>query len=83
MTTETPDHDRPTVQDIEGASVQSPTMSEMAVREQNQFDHQHRTQKLDLGKIGVWFGAKDQKPGNISAIVVLLSLLLHSAHSFG
>jgi hypothetical protein len=45
-------------------------------RKELEFWHAQRTQEAEQGWIGKAFGSKTEKPGNIAALVVLLSFLM-------
>lgn len=44
-------------------------------RTYRKYEHLEKTQKINLGWIGMFFGSQQEKPGNIAAIVVTASIL--------
>jgi hypothetical protein len=54
------------------ATVTPPKPDKMALNEANFFSHQENMQNAQLGWVGRMWGARSEKPGNVSAIIALL-----------
>ena len=54
------------------ATVEPPKPGSTAASEEKMFAHKENMQSAQLGWIGKFWGAKAEKPGNVSAIVALL-----------
>lgn len=64
-----------TADDIEEANVEPPKDKSQAKKEAAFFDHEAKKQKTNLGWVGAVWGSRQEKPGNIAAIVALIILL--------
>ncbi len=56
----------------QATTVAPPKPDRMAADEEKMFAHEENMQSAQLGWIGRFWGAKAEKPGNVSAIVALL-----------
>jgi len=63
-----------TPEDIAGTPVDSVKPGEMAYNEVEVFSHEREIKKANLGWVGKVVGANSEKPGNISAIVLIVLL---------
>ena len=54
------------------ATVSPPKPDRMAADEEKMFAHEENMQNAQLGRIGKIWGAKSEKPGNVSAIIALV-----------
>lgn len=63
-----------TINDIEEVTVVPPKPNKESKNEQALFAHQHNMQKAKLGIVGMLWGSKSEKPGNIAAIVLIVLL---------
>ncbi|WP_139250791.1 hypothetical protein [Palleronia salina] len=61
-----------TLSQAQEATVSPPKPDRMAADEERMFAHEENMQNAQLGWIGQFWGAKAEKPGNVSAIVALL-----------
>ncbi|MFV0408401.1 MAG: hypothetical protein ACK5LJ_01480 [Paracoccus sp. (in: a-proteobacteria)] len=61
-----------TLEDAQAVTVSPPKPDRMAADEEKMFAHEENMQNAQLGWIGKFWGAKSEKPGNVSAIVALL-----------
>lgn len=64
-----------TLEDAQQATVPSPKPDRMAVDEEKMFAHEENMQNAQLGWIGKVWGAKSEKPGNVSAIIAIVFAL--------
>ena len=61
-----------TLQDAQQATVTPPKPDRMAADEEKMFAHEENMQNAQLGWMGKIWGAKSEKPGNVSAIIALV-----------
>lgn len=61
-----------TLEQAEAVSVEPPKNDGLAQKEKDFFDHQQNMQNAQLGWIGRFWGAKTEKPGNVSALIALI-----------
>lgn len=61
-----------TLERAQEVTVLPPKPDRMAADEEKMFAHEENMQNAQLGWIGKFWGAKAEKPGNVSAIVALL-----------
>lgn len=61
-----------TLEAAQQATVSPPKPDRLAADEEKMFAHEENMQNAQLGWIGKFWGAKAEKPGNVSAIVALL-----------
>jgi hypothetical protein len=67
---------RPSLEDIAKAPTEIPqTDSDSGKKEERLLAHERDTFKVELGIVGRIFGGRSEKPGNISALVLLFSAL--------
>lgn len=57
------------------ASVEAPKTDRLAADEEKFFNHEENMQNAQLGWIGKIWGAKSEKPGNVSAIILIILAL--------
>jgi hypothetical protein len=62
--------------DISRVQPDAPEPDARARQEAALYDHQYRTQQAELGWIGKLIGCNAEKPGNISFITIILSLII-------
>ena len=61
-----------TLENAQETKVAPPKPDRMAADEEKMFAHEENMQNAQLGWVGKFWGAKSEKPGNVSAIVALL-----------
>lgn len=66
------DRKQVTLESAQQATVSPPKPDRMAADEEKMFSHQENMQNAQLGWIGKIWGAKSEKPGNVSAIIAIL-----------
>ena len=55
----------------------------LARQEQAEYEHVENTQKNNLGLFGKLWGGRTEKPGNISALLLLVLVVFLGFHLFG
>lgn len=63
---------RTTLQSAQEAKIEPPKPDRLATDEGKFFSHEENMQSAQLGSIGKIWGAKSEKPGNVSAIIAIL-----------
>ena len=61
-----------TLEKAQQTTVAPPKPDRMAANEEKMFAHEENMQNAQLGWIGKIWGAKSEKPGNVSAIIALV-----------
>jgi hypothetical protein len=61
-----------TLEQAEAVSVEPPKTDGLAHKEKDFFAHEENMQNAQLGWIGRFWGAKTEKPGNVSALIALI-----------
>lgn len=60
------------LESAQATTVEPPKPDRMAGDEEKLFSHEENMQSAQLGWIGLIWGAKSEKPGNVSAIIAIL-----------
>lgn len=64
------------LKDVQEVEIEPPKADDLASSEEKMFAHTEKMQGVQLGWIGRRWGARTEKPGNISAIIALVFAIL-------
>ncbi len=61
-----------TLDQAQGVSVPAPKPDKLSQREKRHYEHLEHIHDTELGLMGKFWGSKSEKPGNVSAILLII-----------